>query len=101
MRLSVCAAVFVFVMFLSGCGTVMSPDEWNHFAFSASISSAGTAATSKPAESIGISFGVGLLKEIYDQVCGSGFQTGDLFADFAGSVVGGFAAAEICMEEFP
>ena len=101
MKISVCMGACLFVMFLSGCGAVMSSDEWNHFAFSASMSSVATAASSRPAESIGISFGLGLLKEIYDEVRGSGFQTGDLFADFAGSVLGGFAAAEICMEEFP
>ena len=100
MRYSVCMGAVLFVMFHSGCGAVMSSDEWNHFAFSASFSSVAAAATSRPAESIGISFGIGLLKEIYDQVHGSGFQSGDLCADLAGSVLGG-VAAEICMEEFP
>ncbi len=41
-----CAGLFV--MFLSGCGAVMQSDGWNHFAFSASAASLGTAATSRP-----------------------------------------------------
>lgn len=101
MRYSVCTGVCVFVMFLSGCGTVMSPDVLNHFAFSASMSSVGTAATSDPAVSMGVTFGIGLLKEVYDQMRGNGFQTRDLLADLAGTIAGGYAAAEICMEEFP
>ena len=65
------------------------------------MASVGTAASSKPLESAGIVFGLGLLKEVYDQLRGSGFQTGDLAADFAGSFLGGWAAAEMCMEDFP
>ena len=101
MRLSVCIAFSFFVMFLSGCGSLMSSDGWNHFAFSASISSVGTAVTSEPVQSIGITAGLGLLKEIHDLFRGTGFQACDLAADIAGAVAGGFVAAEICMEEFP
>jgi len=79
----------------------MSSDEWNHFAFSASISSVSTVSTSKPVESIAVSAGIGLLKEVYDSLFGSGFQTGDLAADVAGAAVGGFAAAGIYMGGFP
>lgn len=101
MRYRICAAACLFVMFLSGCGTVLSPDEWNHFAFSASVASAGTAASSRPVESVGLTMGLGLLKEIYDQLYGTGFQTGDVLADLAGAVTGGYVTAEICMEEYP
>ena len=79
----------------------MTADKWNHFAFSASMASVGTAASSRPYESMGITFGLGLLKEIYDHARGAGFQTEDLVADFAGALLGGAAAADICMEDFP
>jgi uncharacterized protein YfiM (DUF2279 family) len=88
-------------MFLSGCGTFISSDKWNHFAFSASTASICTASTSKPVESISFTLGIGLLKEIYDGWFGSGFETGDLAADLAGAALGGLTTAGICMEEFP
>ncbi len=101
MRFSLCVAPVLFVMFLSGCGAVMQSDGWNHFAFSASAASLGTAATSRPLESAGVTAGLGFLKELYDQWRGGGFQASDLLADMAGALLGGYAAAEICMEDFP
>jgi len=88
-------------MFTSGCGSLTASDKWNHFAFSASSASVGTAITGETAESIAFTVGMGLLKEIYDSLLGSGFQVSDLAADVAGAAAGGFTAAEICMEEFP
>lgn len=101
MRLSPCVIPVLFVMFLSGCGAVMPSDGWNHFAFSASVASLGTAATSRPLESAGVTVGLGLVKEMYDQWRGGGFEASDLLADIAGALLGGYAAAEICMEDFP
>jgi uncharacterized protein YfiM (DUF2279 family) len=88
-------------MFTSGCGSFAASDKWNHFAFSASVSSAATAATSEPVRSVVFTVGLGLLKEIYDGLYGSGFQMWDLAADVAGAVAGSTAAAGICMEECP
>jgi len=97
----VCTSSLVFVMFTCGCGSIVASDKWNHFAFSASFSSVATAATSEPEKSMVITAGFGLLKEIYDGLCGSGFQPWDLAADMAGAAAGGFVAVGICMEEFP
>ncbi len=88
-------------MFTCGCGFVIASDKWNHFAFSASVSSVATASTSEPVESVVFTAGLGLLKEIYDGLHGSGFQVRDLAADVAGAAAGGFVTAGICMEEFP
>ncbi|MCK5786178.1 MAG: hypothetical protein KAH54_06435 [Candidatus Sabulitectum sp.] len=88
-------------MFTCGCGFLVAEDKWNHFAFSASITSVATAATCEPVESVAVTLGLGLLKEIYDSWRGSGFQLTDLAADLAGAATGGFITAGICMEEFP
>jgi len=87
-------------MFLSGCSTVAATDRLNHFAFSAAVSSAGAAAGLEPFEALCAAAGLGLLKEIYDGCCGTGFSADDLAADVAGAVAG-VLAAEICMEEIP
>lgn len=101
MRSALYTGSLVFVMFTSGCGSFITSDKWNHLAFSASFSSVVTVATSEPAESIAFAFGLGVLKEIYDGLRGSGFQISDLAADMVGATTGGFVAAEIYMEEFP
>ncbi len=97
----ICTGSLVFVMFTCGCGCLTASDKWNHLAFSASLSSVTAAASSKPLEAVAMTVGLGMIKEIYDGLFGSGFDFGDLAADIAGSVAGGFAAAGICMEEFP
>ena len=97
----VCTGLLVFVMFTCGCGCLTASDKWNHIAFSASLSSVTAAASSKPLEAVAFTVGLGLIKEIYDGLLGSGFDFGDLAADVAGAGAGGFAAAEICMEECP
>ena len=91
----------LFVMFSAGCGIHVASDKWNHFAFSASMSSVTTVATDQTLESIALITGLGLLKEIYDGWRGTGFQILDLTADLVGATTGGFAAAEIYREEFP
>lgn len=101
MRHCICTGSLVFVMFMCGCGFVVTSDKWNHFAFSASVSSVATVATSEPLESMAFTVGLGLVKEIYDGRWGSGFQIPDLAADVAGAAAGGFVATEICIEEFP
>ena len=101
MRFLVCMGSLVFVMFTCGCGFTVTSDKWNHFAFSASISSVATVATSEPVESMAFTVGLGFVKEIYDGWWGSGFQITDFAADLAGAAAGGFVATEICMEEFP
>ena len=97
----ICTGSLVFIMFTCGCGCLTSSDKWNHIAFSASLSSVTVAASSKPVEAVTLTVGLGLIKEIYDGLRGSGFDFGDLAADIAGAVAGGIATAEICMEEFP
>lgn len=101
MRVGVFVHTILFVMFLNGCGTVVTRDSLNHAAFSASAASIGTAAGARPLTAMGITLCIGLLKETCDHFRGTGFQAGDLLADLAGTIAGGFAAAEICMEDFP
>jgi len=78
-----CICTGLFVMFLSGCSTVVSDDLLNHFTFSAALSSSGAAAGLEPAESFCVTAGLGLLKEIYDSRFGTGFSTCDFAADFS------------------
>ncbi|HOP26188.1 MAG TPA: hypothetical protein PK991_05280 [Candidatus Sabulitectum sp.] len=101
MTLRICTASLLLVMFLSGCAAVNSMDGWNHFAFSAAVSSVGTAASSKPVGAAGVTFALGLAKETYDHFRGTGFSWKDLLFDLSGSLAGGYAAGEICMEDFP
>ncbi len=101
MRFIVCLSSLVFVMFTCGCASIAVSDKWNHFAFSASFSSVATVATSEPEKSVLTAVGLGLFKEIYDGLHGSGFDIGDLAADMAGATAGGLVTAGICMEEFP
>ncbi|GEM_PF-1401262 len=101
MKHAVCICSVAFVMFSSGCGSFTASDKWNHFAFSASFSSVAVAASSEPAGSAAFTVGLGLLKEVYDGLYGSGFQIWDLAADVAGAVTGSAVAHEICMEENP
>lgn len=101
MRFRICIASLVFVMFTYGCGSFVTSDKWNHFAFSASVSSVATVMTSEPVESMAFTVGLGLTKEIIDSLLGSGFQITDLVADVVGAMTGSVAAAGIYMEEFP
>ena len=93
--------VLLFVMFTSGCGIHFASDKWNHFAFSASMSSVATVSTGEPVESIALVVGLGLIKEIYDSWRGTGLNVLDLTADLVGATLGGYAATEIYREEFP
>jgi hypothetical protein len=101
LRGAACILFAVLVMFSCGCGKVAAPDRWNHFSFSAAAASVCTATTSKPSQSVCAVAALGLLKEIYDGLYGTGFDLTDLAAGVLGSTAGGFAAASICMEEFP
>lgn len=100
MRRNGCICAGLFVMFLSGCSAVVSDDELNHFTFSAAVASASTAAGLAPVESVCLTAGLGLLKEIYDSRFGTGFSTSDLAADVIGAIAGTLAA-DICMEDNP
>ena len=81
-----------------------APDTLNHFAFSASLTSIGVAEHKgdNVAEIGCFVVGLGLMKEIYDSIYGTGFDTSDLISDFAGAGVGAFVTAKmINREELP
>ncbi len=101
MRQIINTGLLVFIMFTVGCGSFITSDKWNHFAFSASISSVATVSTARPVEALVFTIGLGFIKEVYDGLWGSGFQIWDLAADMAGAGAGGYASAKIYMEEFP
>ena len=82
----------------------LAPDNLNHFAFSASLSSIGIVEQDgdNVAEITCFVVGLGLMKEIYDSIYGTGFDTSDLIFDFAGASTGAFVTAKmINREEFP
>ena len=82
----------------------LTPDNLNHFAFSASLTSIGVIEQegNNVAETTCFVVGLGLMKEIYDSIYGTGFDTSDLIFDFAGASAGAFVTAKmINREEFP
>ena len=88
----------------SGCSISFAPDTLNHFAFSASLTSVGVIEQEgeNVAEATCFVVGLGLMKEIYDSIWGTGFDTSDLISDFAGACTGAFVTAKmINREEFP
>ncbi len=94
---------FSCILFL-GCAISLAPDNLNHFAFSASLTSIGVIEQggNNVAETTCFVVGLGLMKEIYDSIYGTGFDTSDLIFNFAGASTGAFVTAKmINREEFP
>ncbi len=88
MRLGPFTIPLCLLIFCCGCSHRIGDDLWSHGIFSAAASGAVTAATEDYVLGVSVSFSIGLLKEVYDLLRGSGFCFNDLAADFAGSVVG-------------
>lgn len=96
--------LLVSFLLFSGCSISFAPDTLNHFAFSASLTSVGIIEQDgdNVAETTCFVVGLGLMKEIYDSIWGTGFDTSDLISDFAGAGTGAFVTAKmINREEFP
>lgn len=85
------------LIFTAGCSERVRDDLWSHCMFSAAGAGALAASSGDCLEGTAMAVGMGILKEVYDALRGSGFGFDDLLADISGSIFGA-AGTRIAME---